>query len=187
MTNPQTGLRTAKSRLLRDPVPGKSGSPLGAIAEGFFQVAFCTTNLDSFLQTLSDDLGVDRFFIIRDAQVIDQTFRGQPCDARQDLAFGYAGSLQFEIIQPLSGESSYTEFLAAHPEGGLHHTGVLVDDYDEAVAELSEKNTKVQTGRVGETRFAYFDKIGTLGEYIEVLQLGEDFVALFERIRTQAF
>jgi hypothetical protein len=115
--NGQTDSGTAKDRLLRDPVPGKARSPLGAIAGGFFQVAFCTTNLDSFLQTLSDDLGVDRFFIIRDAQVTDQTFRGQPCDARQDLAFGYAGSLQFEIIQPLSGESSYSEFLAAHPEG----------------------------------------------------------------------
>jgi methylmalonyl-CoA/ethylmalonyl-CoA epimerase len=185
--NGQTDSGTAKDRLLRDPVPGKARSPLGAIAGGFFQVAFCTTNLDSFLQTLSDDLGVDRFFIIRDAQVTDQTFRGQPCDARQDLAFGYAGSLQFEIIQPLSGESSYSEFLAAHPEGGVHHTGVLVDDYDEAVAELSKKNAKVQTGRVGDTRFAYFDKIGTLGEYIEVLQLGNDFVELFERIRIQDF
>jgi methylmalonyl-CoA/ethylmalonyl-CoA epimerase len=187
MTSSRMDSGTAKSRLLRDPVPGRSGSPLGTIAEGFFQVAFCTTDLDGFLQTLSDDLGVDRFFIIRDAQVTDQTFRDQPCDARQDLAFGYAGSLQFEIIQPLSGESSYSEFLAAHPEGGLHHTGVLVDDYDEAVAELSKKNTKIQTGRVGDTRFAYFDKIGTLGEYIEVLQLGEDFVELFERIRTQDF
>jgi methylmalonyl-CoA/ethylmalonyl-CoA epimerase len=187
MTNAQIGSGTAKDRLLRDPVPGKAGSPLGALAEGFFQVAFCTNDLDGFLRTLIDDLGIDRFFIIRDAQVTDQTFRGQPCDARQDLAFGYAGSLQFEIIQPLSGESSYTEFLATHPKGGLHHTGVLVDDYDQAVAALSRKNTMVQTGRVGDTRFAYFDKTGTLGEYIEVLQLGNDFIELFERIRTQDF
>jgi methylmalonyl-CoA/ethylmalonyl-CoA epimerase len=178
---------TAKSRLLRDPVPGRSGSALGTLAGGFFQVAFVTTDLDGFLQTLSDDLGIDRFFVIRDAQVTDQTYRDKPCDARQDLAFGYAGTLQFEVIQPLSGKSSYSEFLSAHPEGGPHHTGVLVDDYDEAVTELSRRCTKVQTGRVGETRFAYFDLVGTLGEYIEVLQLGEDFIELFERIRVQDF
>jgi hypothetical protein len=83
--------------------------------------------------------------------------------------------------------SSYSEFLSRHPEGGLHHTGILVDDYDEAVTELSRRCTKVQTGRVGDTRFAYFDMIGTLGEYIEVLQLGEDFVELFQRIRVQDF
>jgi hypothetical protein len=181
---------TAKTRLLRDPVAGRSGSELGALAGGFFQVAFVTRDLDRFLQTLSDDLddlGVDRFFVIRDAQVTDQTYRNRPCDARQDLAFGYAGTLQFEVIQPLSGESSYSEFLSARPEGGLHHTGILVDDYDEAVSELSRAGTKIQTGQVGETRFAYFDLVGTLGEYIEVLQLGDDFVELFERIRTQAF
>jgi methylmalonyl-CoA/ethylmalonyl-CoA epimerase len=157
------------------------------LAGGFFQVAFVTTDLDRFLKSLSDDAGVDRFFVIRDAQVTDQTYRGGPCDARQDLAFGYAGTLQFEVIKPLSGESSYSEFLARHPEGGLHHTGVLVDNYDVAVAEFSRRSTMVQTGRVGETRFAYFDLIGTLGEYIEILQLGEDFVELFERIRTQEF
>jgi methylmalonyl-CoA/ethylmalonyl-CoA epimerase len=183
----QVVTRTAKSRLLRDPVAGKSGSALGALAGGFFQVAFVTTDLDRFLQTLGDDLGVDRFFVIRDAPVTDQTFRDKPCDANQDLAFGYAGTLQFEVIQPLSGESSYSEYLSTHPEGGLHHTGILVDDYDEAVAEVSKSCTKVQTGRVGDTRFAYFDVVGTLGEYIEVLQLGEDFVELFQRIRAQDF
>jgi methylmalonyl-CoA/ethylmalonyl-CoA epimerase len=187
MKDEQMGSGSAKSRLLRDPVPGRSGSALGALAGGFFQVAFCTTDLDRFLQTLSDDLGIDRFFVIRDAQVTDQTYRGKPCETRQDLAFGYAGMLQFEVIQPLSGESSYSEFLATHPGGGLHHTGILVDDYDDAVAELSERSAKVQTGRVGDTRFAYFDKIETLGEYIEILQLGDDFVDLFERIRTQQF
>src|SRR5580704_8829160 len=183
----QTSAGSAKSRLLHAPVAGRSGSVLGVLAGGFFQVAFCTKDLDRFLQTLSDDLGVDRFFVIRDAQVTDQTYLDKPCDARQDLAFGYAGSLQFEVIQPLSGESSYSAFLAAHPEGGLHHTGILVDDYDEAVAELSQTSPKVQTGRVGDTRFASFDKVGTLGEYIEVLQLGNDFVELFERIRIQDF
>jgi hypothetical protein len=183
----QAAPESAKNRLLRDPVAGRSGSALGALAGGFFQVAFVTTDLDRFLQSIGDDLGADRFFVIRDAQVTDQTYRDEPCDARQDLAFGYAGTLQFEVIQPLSGVSSYSEFLSAHPQGGLHHTGILVDDYDEAVAELSKTCTKVQTGRVGETRFAYFDLLGTLGEYIEVLQLGEDFVELFERIRIQDF
>jgi methylmalonyl-CoA/ethylmalonyl-CoA epimerase len=182
---PESG--SAKSRLLCKPVAGRSGSTLGTLAEGFFQVAFVTTDLDRFLQALSEDLGVDRFFVIRDAPVTDQTYRDQPCDARQDLAFGYAGTLQFEVIQPLSGESSYSAFLSTHPEGGLHHTGILVDDYDQAVTELSRRCTKVQTGRVGETRFAYFDLVGTLGEYIEVLQLGDDFVELFERIRAQDF
>jgi methylmalonyl-CoA/ethylmalonyl-CoA epimerase len=187
VTNEQMDSRSPKSRLLHEPVPGKSGSPLGSLAEGFFQVAYVTTDLDKFLGTLSDNLGVDRFFVIPDAQVSDQTYRGGPCDARQDLAFGYAGNLQFEIIKPLSGKSCYSDFLDAHPEGGLHHTGILVNDYDVAVAEVSQKCTVIQTGRVGDTRFAYFDMVGTFGAYVELLQLGEDFVELFERIRTQDF
>lgn len=181
------GPGSAKSRLLHDPVAGRSGSALGALAGGFFQVAFVTTDLDRFLRTLNDDLGVDRFYVIRDAPVSDQTYRAKPCETHQDLAFGYAGNLQFEVIQPLSGESSYSDFLAAHSEGGVHHNGILVDDYDDALAELSQTCTLVQTGRAGATRFAYFDTVGTLGAYTEIVQLGDDFVELFERIRTQSF
>jgi hypothetical protein len=157
------------------------------LAGGFFQVAFVTPDLDRLLRTLNDDLGVDRFYVIRDAPVTDQTYRSKPCQTHQDLAFGYAGTLQFEVICPLSGESSYTEFLAAHPEGGLHHIGILVDDYDDALAEFSRTCTLVQTGRAGTTRFAYFDTVGRLGAYTEILQLGDNFVELFERIRTQDF
>jgi methylmalonyl-CoA/ethylmalonyl-CoA epimerase len=181
------GEGTAKERLLHDPVAGTSKSALGAFAQGFFQVAYVTPNLDQFLATFNDKLGVDRFYVIRDAQVTDQTFRGEPCDAHQDLAFGYAGDLQFEVIQPISGRSTYSEFLDAHPMGGIHHTGVLVDDYDAAVAELSTSFDLAQTGRVGETRFGYFDTTAYLGAFVEVLQLGDDFVQLFEHLRTQDF
>jgi methylmalonyl-CoA/ethylmalonyl-CoA epimerase len=178
---------TAKERLLHDPVAGKSGSKLGVLAGDFFQVAYVTPDLDKFAATFNEKLGVDRFYVIRDAQVTDQTYRGEPCDARQDLAFGYAGDLQFEIIQVLSGESTYSEFLGSHPEGGIHHTGVLVDDYDETVAQLSQSFSLAQTGRVGETRFGYFDTKPFIGAYVEVLQLGDDFVQLFEHLRTQDF
>src|SRR5580693_3693518 len=76
--------RTAKERLLHDPVGGSPHSALGIFAGGFFQVAYVTPDLESFLSTFNGDLGVDRFYVIKDAQVTDQTFRGESCDAHQD-------------------------------------------------------------------------------------------------------
>ncbi len=178
MTSP-----TPTERLLFSPAPGAADSPLAYLARGFFQVAYVTPDMDRLLATLNDDLGVGRFFVIRDAHVEDQTLRGQPFESQQHLAFGYAGQLQFEIIQPISGSSIYTEFLDSRPGGGLHHLGILVDDYDKAVSEVSATLPLVQTGRSDTTRFAYFDTIATLGAYTEIVQLGERDLVLFEHIR----
>lgn len=183
MTNPTHP--GAVRRLLRAPVPGLALSPLGDLARGFFQVAYVTPDLDRLVATLSQQVGVDEFLIIRDAPVEDQTLRGVACESHQDLAFGFAGNLQFEIIQPLSGPSTYSEFLGERPGGGLHHTGVLVEDYDAAVSEYSKQLTVVQTGRAGTTKFAYFDTFATLGAYLEILYLGPEFLELFERLQAQ--
>lgn len=177
----------ATDRLLFSPVRGAAASPFGYLAGGFFQIGYVTADMDSLLATLNNDVGVDRFFVIRDAHIEDQTLRGEPFDSRQDLAFGYAGNLQFEVIQPVSGENTYTEYLASRPGGGVHHTAVLVDDYDTALSDLSGTLSLVQTGRSETTRFAYFDTVATLGAYIEIVQLGARDLDLFERIRLQDF
>ena len=52
------------------------------------------------------------------------------------MAFGYIGDMQFEIIEPVAGKSTYSEFLERVPEGGVHHLGFSVDDYDAATADL---------------------------------------------------
>jgi hypothetical protein len=183
-SNPAHGNEPTE-RLLFSPAPGAAGSALAYLARGFFQVAYVTPDMDRLLATLNDDLGVGPFFVIRDAHIEDQTLRGQPFESRQDLAFGYAGQLQFEVIQPIDGANIYTEFLDSRPGGGLHHTGILVDDYDKAVSEVSATLPLVQTGRSDTTRFAYFDTVATLGAYTEIVQLGERDLGLFEHIRAQ--
>lgn len=175
----------AAGRLLRGPVPGLASSPLGDLASGFFQVAYVTPDLDRVTAMLSQQAGVGEFFVIRDAPVEDQTLRGVACECHQDLAFGFAGNLQFEVIQPLSGSSTYSEFLHERPGGGVHHTGVLVEDYDAAVAEHSKRLTVVQTGRAGTTRFAYLDTFASLGAYLELVYLGPEFLELFERLQAR--
>jgi methylmalonyl-CoA/ethylmalonyl-CoA epimerase len=176
---------TPTEQLLFSPAPGKVGSPLAYLGRGYFQVAYVTPDMDRLLATLNDDLGVGPFFVIRDAHVEDQTYRGKPLESQQHLAFGYAGELQFEVIQPVAGESIYTEFLDSLPRGGLHHLGILVDDYDTAVSEVSQRLELVQTGRSDTTRFAYFNTVETLGSWTEIVQLGERDLGLFAKIRAQ--
>jgi methylmalonyl-CoA/ethylmalonyl-CoA epimerase len=56
-----------------------------------------------------------------------RTLRGQPANFRMRLVFVETGPVQLEFIEPLEGESLFSEFLAEHGEG-LHHILFEVDD-----------------------------------------------------------
>ena len=81
------------------------------------------------------------------------------------------GSIVFELIQPVHGESPQKEFINSRGEG-IDHIGFTVDDLDKETAKLAEKGVSViisgrfQTGG----GYAYFDtrKVGNV--IIELIQ-----------------
>lgn len=73
----------------------------------------------------NEHLGVPRFYLFEDVQFEDKTYRGQEANYRLHLAISYAGNVQIEIIEHLSGESIFKEFLERKGEG-MHHLGFIV-------------------------------------------------------------
>ena len=67
-----------------------------------------------------------------------RTLRGKQGNFRMRLAFIETGPVQLEFIQPLEGESLFSEFLAEHGEG-LHHILFEVDDPRAVAAGLDVK------------------------------------------------
>ena len=102
----------------------------------------------------------------------------QPADFTVHVSLGYAAKgtsdLQLELIQPVSGESIYTEFLAVSPPG-LHHVCFEVDDIDAACAAAeAEGHPVVQRGSMmaGAMDFAYVDGSSAGAPYIELARIG---------------
>jgi len=102
----------------------------------------------------------------------DRKVYGKPADDVKNLArVAQMGQLQFELIQPVSGESVQKEFLESKGEG-INHLGFFVDDIDKEVAKLVEKGFKViSNGKfVGGGGFAYFDTDKVGGVQFELIQ-----------------
>ena len=129
-------------------------------------------------------LGAAPFLVLRAPELLDEELRGQPYHPRQDLAFGYVGHLQLELIQPVAGgdASTYTEYLERHPEGGVHHTAIHVADLDEGLQALGlGRQDVLQSGRFGAgTRFAYVDAAGATGTLLELIELDDGGTGMFE-------
>ncbi len=85
------------------------------------------------------------------------------------------GSMEFELIQPLEGESVLQDFLDTKGEG-LHHLGIDVKNYDEVVRKISEEGFKplleIETYNPSKEMWAkagYFDTNKTGGVIMELM------------------
>jgi methylmalonyl-CoA/ethylmalonyl-CoA epimerase len=168
---------------------------LTAAGARWFQMAYAVNDLAKAQRFFQATLGVPRFFVIEDIQFRAYTYRGQPAFCRQNVAFGYAGPLQIELMQPLEGENSLITFLRQRGPG-VHHLGLEVDDLEQVLGaiqgasapEETENVTLIESGIAGQgTRFAFLDTLASSGTYLELVALDEENRALFERIRRGDF
>jgi len=99
-------------------------------------------------------------------------YRGVPTDVHLSIAFGHTGDIEIEFIQPVSGTSPHTEFLAAGREG-IHHVRYRVPDAHATIAALGTVGfAPIWRHDLGHAVFAYLEHASRDGVLVEVLQLG---------------
>lgn len=167
-------------------------SPLQAVGSSLEQVAFVVKDLAAAQRFFGDKMGVPRFYVIENFGKIatDKTFRGRPAEHDFSLAIAYSGNTQIELIQHISGETTYKEFLERRGEG-LHHLGFFLHEqaqYAGALDELKRSGFSVlQSGRMGDARYTYFDTEAAIGAIMEVVMLGPEARELMARVKRGDF
>jgi methylmalonyl-CoA/ethylmalonyl-CoA epimerase len=159
------------------PLPGK-----------LFQFGYVVPNLDAALAHFNNRLGAPRFMVLREIVVQNGWFRGSTAPINHSMAFGYIDDVQFEIIENISGKSTYSEFLDRVPEGGIHHLGYSVDNYDAATKDLEARGYKlVQRGTFGDTKFGYYESPDDFGTLTEIIYLDANVQDMFANLKAQKF
>ncbi|MFJ8555338.1 VOC family protein [Streptomyces sp. NPDC001588] len=158
------------------------------LSQGFLQWCVVAPDLESKCAELERLYGPAGFWIMENAPLLETTYRGRPTDLRVDMALGYIGDTNIEVISPRrDGEANlYTEFLEEQPEGGFHHLGFQVYDFETTAADLTAQfGTAVQTGNfsTGGSHFAYFDSRPVTGVYTEILWFDAQTIAAMAELR----
>jgi hypothetical protein len=102
------------------------------------------------------------------------TLRGS--EAVYSMKLAYAGDApEIELIEPLDGQSLYSEWLSERGEG-LHHMAVVVTSLDDAIAALERTGfANIQSGHGfapdGKGGYAYFDTVDALGFILEAVEM----------------
>ncbi|WP_084521520.1 VOC family protein [Nocardia uniformis] len=154
------------------------------------QIAWVVTDMDATERFFETCFGVRRWTRIPDVPFGPDTctYRGEPADFTAHISLAYRGDMQLELIQPVRGQSIYTEFLERGGPG-LHHICMEPADFDAAIAAAAERGAPVvQRGEMsgGEMRFAYLDG-GTHGvPYIELAEIGPNMRTFFQQLAKDA-
>jgi methylmalonyl-CoA/ethylmalonyl-CoA epimerase len=134
------------------------------------QISVVVRDLDAAMQTYVDDYGIGPWDIyeFNPGTVRDMRENGQPVVRAWRLALATVGQVQWELVEPLDGDSVYARFLAAHGPG-VHHVGVGVRSYDGTIAELTGRGRDVLlSGEYNGVTFSYLDTESDLGVITEI-------------------
>jgi hypothetical protein len=134
-------------------------------------------------------MGITNFVKLENlrANELEGTYYGEPANFEFHLYMAYSGESMIELIQPVSGQSIYRDYLERNSAGGVQHIAFMVPvaDLDKAISELTDKGYSVITTlNLPIAKVAYLDtykEIGVVTEIIGVTEAGLDFV---EKLRS---
>jgi len=157
------------------PSLAKFGGDDAAIFAGLpQQFGFVVSDLADALRFHHEVLGMAPWLLYDyDQQTLPvRTFRGAPGDfVTRSAVLRDAG---FSLVQPVSGDSTYSEMLAVRGPG-LHHVAYRVASMAQWRPRLIERGfTEVMTGSGhgldGDGEFAIFDSGGRMGCFVELIE-----------------
>ncbi|MCP3986546.1 MAG: VOC family protein [bacterium] len=161
---------------------------LDAIAQHFVQTGFVVRDVAASEAWFQKVLGVPAWTRMENVSFdAGCSFRGQPADYAAHISIGYLRETQIELIEPIRGESPYSEFLeSAGP--GLHHLAFDVPDFGATLAAFRETGLEPFTaGAIGPgNQFAYFDCDSAEASVIEILGFDEATRNFMEQLKQQS-
>ena len=140
----------------------------------FAQIGWVVPDIHAAVKFLSQALGIAGFpqpEHVR-AQDLNMTYHGKVVAGDWLTAQTYNGGTFIELVQPLSGQSMFHDYLAKYPAGGTQHLAfrLPVGDFDKIVDDLRSLGYTV-IGAVDHpiARMIYFDTYKTLGVVTEIM------------------
>jgi len=138
------------------------------------QIAWVVPDIHVAVKFLSGALGVAGFHPPAQmrAQALAMSYHGKIVAGEWLTTQAYNGGSFVELIQPVSGQSMFHDYLARHPAGGVQHVAfrLPVSDFERVTGELSQQGyAMISAVDHPIARMAFFDTYGTLGVATEIM------------------
>jgi len=132
------------------------------------QIGILVKSVDETAKKLQD-LGIGPFEIF-EPSFRDKTLYGKPEDFKTKLGLAKSGGIQIELMEIVSGNTIYHDFLKRKGYG-LHHIAIGTSNMDESLKDMRKEGFTVsQSGNRPGVKFAYLDTEEQLGIILELVE-----------------
>ncbi len=140
------------------------------------QIGIVVADINAAIETWTQRMGVGPWTLFKNVRITGE-LRGQPCSVTFEVAMGYQGETQIELMQMTSDVASPYRNKSGNLLLGMHHVAWLVDDLEQSMAQATADGMKLvfKAANPG-TRVAYMeidDQPGMMFEFIESAQTRE--------------
>jgi hypothetical protein len=135
-----------------------------------------------------ETMGINNFSkteIIRLAEFEGMHY-GKPSDAESLVSVAYNGGIFMELIQPVSGQSIFQNYLDKNPAGGVHHIAYSVPSHtlDKFISEMADQGFKVVTSvNHPIAKIVFFDTFKEIGVFTEIMGITNEGKKAVERMK----
>lgn len=148
------------------------------------QIGWVVPDIHAAVKFLSSALGITGFHPPQHvrAQDLNMSYYGKVVDADWLTTQTYNGTF-IELVQPLSGQSMFHDYLNKYPHGGTQHLAfrLPVSDFERITNELREQGyATISEVDHPFARMAFFDTYQTLGVVTEIMGITDEGRAVFD-------
>lgn len=159
--------------------------PFGQPMNGVVQLAYIVPDIRAAVDYWTESLKGGPWFLIEKLMGPDALYRGKPCvDAVADVAFGFVGHMNIELIQPLTDAPGIHRETVLQRGYGFHHHGIACEDAEADLARYIEKGYKVafQTTVPTGGKVYYIERTGDQPGFIELIPFNSMAEAAFTKM-----
>ncbi len=156
---------------------------------GVAQIAWVVKDIKTTLSFFQDVLRISNFSKVQTirAKEFKGTQYGEPSNAETLVAMVYSGGTFIELIQPISGNSIFQDYLDNNPAGGIQHVAYRtpVTNLDKAISNFTDKGFPViATFDTPIAKIVFFDTYKEIGVMTEIMGITEEGEEVIEKMKS---
>ena len=153
------------------------------------QIAWVVKDIEATKKFFQDVLGISNFSKVDTIRVkeFDATYYGEPSDAESLVAIAYTGGTFIELIQPISGNSIFQDYLDKNPTGGIQHVAysIPVAKLDKVISEFADNGFPVISSfNHPIAKIVFFDTHKEIGVMTEIMGITEEGEKAVEKMKS---
>lgn len=122
-------------------------------------------------------------------QEYDGTYYGDPSNAQNLIAIAYSGGIFIELIQPVSGNSIFKDYVDNHPIGGVQHVAysTSIDNLGKVTSDFEGKGLSVISNfDTAIAKIVFFDTRKEIGVFTEIMGITEEGEKTVKKMKSES-